>query len=507
MLTLMAILSACNTAPSNRPALLKNNPLAETNTEEEEAARQQAIEEERLKQLARPNNAVRIQSDYCACESGKAVSFGSNCESFCAGKTEDQLRLYLNVVVTEAISSRSDIGTFYNWCNKEITDKETEGEPLVGNPPGCTIELKDKTGATIPSLNIQNLTPGSNSMHVVLDGAELNKTYRVKIVNADGGVSSDTVQIKLTRASITDPVGGPLRTVPVSRYTCMNITTSQDGVSFFYESASRLYFNFTSETRPDPLSQIFANAHCHDKILFGNTPISDPLLEETPGAYHLWDLNDPRFFDTDSNGQAQINDLIMQSVANQGVTLSSTPNLFFKFQWATGPAIDSTSSDGNGNPTGQSENVDLGYYMTPWSDNQTFKSYCPTQSHYYGTNPVFIALREYIGIDTEALYIAREESKSALILVRESEVKPIWFYRENGQNIEPDENSIVGKKVQFYWPPDPSSPYIKKSHQRTFTIKRANEIGDNVSSNVQDNQGVPTQVPAHDKRIGCVPKL
>jgi hypothetical protein len=287
----------------------------------------------------------------------------------------------------------------------------------------------------------------------------------------------------------------------------MNITTSSDGASFFYDDASRLYFYFTNETRPDPLSAEFANIFCHDRILFGNTPISDPLLEETPGALHLWSLNDPRFFDTDGNREPQINDLILQSVTNQGVTLSSAPNLFYKFQWSIGPKIDSASQDGNGNTTGQADNADLGWYMTPWMDNSTFKSYCPTQSHYFSSNPVFIALREYVGIDTEGLYIAQEESKEALLLVRESDVKPIWFYKENGQNIEPDENSIVGKKIQFYWPPDPASPFIKKSQQRVFTVKRASEIGDGVSQDAQNNQGVPTQVPAHDKRIGCIPKL
>jgi hypothetical protein len=499
----LTLISACNTAPENRPTLLRNTPLAD-DTEDTEAA-EQAIEEERLKELARPDNAVKIQTNYCACKEAKPISFGSNCEAFCATKTASELQmiLYMNVAVTSDISNRADLGNFTGWCNNLIVDVQNEDAP-VGIPPSCSVELKDSAGSVSTYL-AKDLT--STSLSVVLDGIELNKTYRLKVTNADGNVSSDTVQIRITEDSVKDPVGGPLGTVPTSRYSCMNITTSTDGVSFFYEEASRLYFNFTNESRPDPLSGIFANIFCHDRILFGNNPVNDPLLEETPGAFHLWDLHDPRFVDTDGNGQVQIDDLIMQSVRNQGVTLSSTPNLFFRFQWATGPKIDSASQDGNGDTSGQAENVELGYYMTPWTDNSTFKSYCPTQAHYYGSNPVFIALREYVGVDTEALYVAQEESKSALLLVRESEVKPLWFYRENGQNIEPDENSIRGKKVQFYWPPDPSSPFIKESHQRTFTVKRAQDIGDNVSDNIQNDQGVPTEVQAHDKRIGCVPKL
>ena len=504
LLLILTGLMSCNDAPKNRPLLdFSNSNVTEPEPTPEEIDK---AETDRVNLLRRPDNAVKITSDYCACQNFKAVSWGSNCDNFCSAKADAAITLYLNVTVTSDISERADIGTFYNWCTKQILDPVTE--EVVGTPPTCAVEFKTRTGSVALAANIPNLSPGSNSFKVQPDGIPLNETYRVRVTNSDGDVASSTVQIRVTDTPITDPVGGPLWTLPAFSYSCLNITTSSDNVSLFYDDASRIYFYFTHETRPDPLAQIFANIFCHDKDLFGSTPINSPLLEETPGALHLWNALDPRFFDTDGNGEPQINDLIKQSIINQGSNITTTPNLFYKFQWAVGPKLDAnTTQDGGGSTSGQADNADLGYYMTPWTDQSTFKSYCPTQSHYYSNNQLFIALRELVAIDTEALYIAQEESKDALLLVRESDIKPIWFFKENGVNIEPDENSVVGKKIQFHWPPAANSPYIKKSHQSTYTVKRASEIGDSVSQSGQNNSGTPTSYPAHDKRIGCIPKL
>ncbi len=502
MLLVLAAAS-CNTAPTNRPTLLKKSEL--NDNDEDEGVTQEDIDQERIDKLKRPDNAVKIKSDFCACESGEPISFGSNCEAFCATKNVAGRKLYINVDITAAISERDDLGTFERWCNGTIIDVETETQ--VGGDPLCRLEMKDSNGSTAFT-NIDPISAGSNTIRVdISDEAAIpnDETYRFKIVETGSGVSSDTKQIRLTTKRIDDPVGGPLATVPAYRYTCININTTSDGVSLFYESASRLYFYFNPETRPDPLTADFPNIFCHDKGI-SNAPINDPLLEQTPNALTLWDALDPRFFDTDGNGIIQLNDLILQSLTDQGVQVSAAPDIFYKFQWAVG--LDTSTANGSGTSTTVNpENADLGYYMTPWTDQQTFKSYCPTSQHYNSNNQLFVALRDVVGVDTEGLYIAEQESGTSLLLVRESDVKPIWFYKENTIPIQPNEDTIKGKKIQFYWPADPSSPYIKKSHQTTFTVKRANEIGEAVSQDSQNNDGVPTQMPTHDKRIGCIPKL
>ncbi len=500
--TILLTAVSCNNAPVDRPILqTKSNAQ---NTIDPDAKTEEEIEQERLDKLARPDNAVKIESGFCACKESKTISWGSNCDNFCSDKADANATLYMNVSVTSDISERTDLGTFYNWCTKPIIDPLTEDTISEAN---CELEVKNSAGAT-QNLALIPLSQGSNTVKAVIDSLADDRTYRVKILETGSNVSSDTIQIRKTSIPITDPIGGPLWTLPISRYTCMNITTVPNDVSLIYLNASREYFYFNNETRPDPLTQIFANIYCHDIITFGSTPRNDPLLEETPGALTLWNALDPRFFDTDGDGLPQINQLLLQEVENRGASLPSAPNLFFKFQWTVGPDISTADNTGNGGTvTATAENADLGYYMTPWIDQTTFKSYCPNEDHYASSNQLFAAMKDIVGVATEGLYIAEQESGSSRILVRESHLKPIWFYTENGQNIEPNENSITGKKIQFFWPPDPTSPYIKKSHQKTFTVKRPSEIGDSVSQDSQGGNGVPTQYPAHDKKIGCIPKL
>ncbi len=493
---------SCNDAPRNRPTI----NLTDQNVEVDEQAQEEAealAEEERLAALARPSNAIKIQSGYCACQDNKAVTLG-NCESLCSAKSTTDPILYFDVLPTEVITERDDIQTFYNWCTKEIVDPTT-GESIATNP-NCMIEAKDSDN-NVGYLSIQTMSAGSNAVEVNIAQLDNDKTYRLRIVETTSGAYSSTVQLRKFSTPVDDPVGGPLRTVPVQQYTCLNITFSDDGTSLFYEDASRMHFYFNDENRPEPLSSAFVNIHCHDVYKYGTTPINNPLLEETPGAYSLWDLWDPRFWDTDGDGQAQINQLLQQNVIDQGYSMDTPPELFHKFQWYNGPDVSSASSTSTGT-TASPALAELGYYMTPWIDQTTFKAYCPKQSHYYSSNQLFVAMRELVAVDTEGLYIAKQEGSEDYILINESTLKSIWFYLENGQHIEPNNDTVTGKQVQFYWPADSDSPFIKKSHQTIYTVKKASEVGsDNVSTDQQSETGTSSNYPPHDKRIGCVPSL
>ena len=122
-------------------------------------------------------------------------------------------------------------------------------------------------------------------------------------------------------------------------------------------------------------------------------------------------------------------------------------------------------------------------------------------------------MREVIAVDTEGLYIAKEDNACNFLLVNESVVKSIWFYVEGGQHIEPTTDTISGKQVQFYWPADSTSPFIKKSHQRVYTIKSTSDLGNGCSGGsagtggTSGSNGIPTTIPPHDKRIGCIPVM
>lgn len=485
-----------------RPTINFNEQSVTDETTDEKTDEEK--EAERLAELARPDNAVKIQSDFCACQNAKPIILG-NCSSFCATKNTQDPILYLNVSVTEEISEREDLGTFVNWCTKEIVDP-VSGESIATNPQ-CAIEAKDSDGNS-GQLNLAKTISGNTqSVEVNIATLDFDKTYRIRIVETGSGAGSSTVQIRKKSTPVNDPVGGPLWTVPIQQYTCMNITIAEDGASLFYEAAARIHFYFNDETRPEPLSSEFVNIHCHDIYTYGTTPINNPLLEETPGAYTLWNQWDPRFWDTDGDDQPQINQLIQQNVIDQGFQLDNPPNLFHKFQWYNGPNVSSASSSG-GSTSAAPELATLGYYMTPWIDQTTFKAYCPTSTHYDSNNQLFRAMKDLVGVNTEGLYIAKQEGSSDYILVRESVVKEIWFYLENGQHIEPNNNTITGKQIQFYWPGDPNSPFVKKSHQTVYTIKKASEVGgDSVSTDQQNSSGTSSNYPPHDKRIGCVPVL
>jgi hypothetical protein len=505
ILVLQSVLfSACNNAPRNRPTINLTNQNVEIDQEQIDELEAKA-EEERLAALARPSNAVKIESGFCACQNAKAITLG-NCSSFCAGKPSADPILYFNVQPTEAITERDDIKTFHNWCTKEIVDPVTS-EPIASNP-NCVIEAKDADN-NAGQVAIQKMSAGSNAVEVNIAQLDEDKTYRIRIVETGSGAYSSTVQIRKFSTPVTDPVGGPLRTVPIQQYTCMNITIAEDGSNLFYEDASRIHFYFNDENRPEPLSSIFANIHCHDIYKYGTTPINNPLLEETPGAYTLWDIWDPRFWDTDGDGEAQINQLLQQNVQDQGFSMPEPPKLFFKFKWYNGPDVGSANSGDSGGASAEPVLAELGYYMTPWIDQTTFKAFCPKQTNYFDTsNQLFVAMRDLVGVDTEGLYIAKQEGSSDFLLIRESVLKSAWFYLENGQHIEPNNDTVTGKQIQFYYPVDATSPFIKKSHQSVYTVKKASEVGgDNVSQDQQSGTGTSSNYPPHDKRIGCVPSL
>lgn len=463
----------------------------------------------------RPSNAIVIQADHCGCQAGIPITLG-NCESICAERqsSSDTLsKLFFNVELTEAITL--DIyEDVFGWCQQEIIDPNT-GLP-VATGVGCVIEVKNQSGTVVDNIAFN---PGAGEVDFTVDISTLaeDETYRLTIVETTSDARSTTFQLRKFSSLMTGPTG-PLQLMPINRYTCM-IKDYQvvDGETII-NGIDRFYLHFNSETRPEPLQEeTIVAAYCHDIETYGPTPINSPLLEETPGVFTLWFNDDPRFFDLDGDGNMDINQLIEQEVILQGASLVQTPNLFAQMTWMSA-FDDDDAVPGGGNSNSGTINVvnaELGFYMAPFLDDSTYKSYCPTQAHYYSSSPIFKAMREIVAVDTEALYIAKEDNACNFLLVNETTLKDIWFYIEGGQHIEPTTETIQGKQIQFYWPADPTSPYIKKSHQRVYTIKGTDELSSACSSTVSGNSsggssqsnGVRTSYPPHDKRVGCVPVM
>lgn len=496
LFTLMIfILAGCldSGVPSNRPVFVKDNTTGGDATPKTP---------EKLPIPVRPTLSVVMQSDHCGCKDGKPVTIG-NCVNICSAKPSSPNEiLYFNTKVTTAISADiyKDVG---GWCSEEIIDPNTKESTTPGTV-SCYIETKDQNGV---KGEITGFTPakGVSGFSIDIGTLSYSKTYRLTIVERSSGARSTTFQVTKFKTSTNNTVKGPLALMPVTQYSCINKTNVVDdgtGQVGNIANAQRMHFYFVAETRPEPLPEV-SNFYCHDIQTKGPTPINSPLLEEDAGAFTVWNRMDPRFFDQNQDEKADINNIIEDYVVQHGQTLSATPDIFHQLKWV------------NGVTTGTStpQQLQLGWYMTPWIDGNTYKAYCPTQQHYYSNNLIFKAMRETVGTDTEALYVAKQNNVCDLLLVKESIVKKIWFYKENDQHITPNDTTIVGKQIQFYWPADPNSPHIKKSHQKIYTIKGSNELGCaadtglSVNTGAQNSGGLSSTYPPHDKRIGCIPKL
>lgn len=492
---------------------LKNNINPISN--EQNSTNDDTDQVETLEIPKRPNEAVVLQGGACGCKSGEPITLG-NCVAKCQSVTNEATEwLYMDSLVKPEIEL-TDLKDLFGWCKKELIDPNT-GEPVATNP-SCVLEAKNEQGS-VQQLNFSPVQ-GKTSFKVDVTQLAADQTYRLTVVETTSGARSTTTQIRKISNRPVDNISGPLSLMPVTQYTCMNISTATDQNDpslIYYNDASRLYFYYIPETTPDAMPAGIKNLYCHDVRLNGVNDPGGDRLEQTPGVFTLWNKWDPRFYDIDGDGKMEIHNIIQRKVTEQGVTLSQTPEIFFKFKWFSAPSVQN-NSDGTpeaSNDSGAKASDEMGYYMSPWIDNTTFRAYCPKTQHYYSNNPLFKAMRDVVGVSTEALYVAKKEGLDCtFILLRENLAKRIWFYTENNQNIQPNDTTIVGKKVQFYWPADTNTPFLRKSHQSKFTIISATELknlsscGASSASTSDDNgnsQGNISQYPPHDKRIGCVP--
>jgi len=502
---LLSVLASClDSVPRDRPTFAPTQSASTIDPDADE------VEVEEVILPSRPDGIVFMQPGHCGCLAGEPVTLGT-CQSFCSSKSAQNPTLFVDIEIDEA-NSDFGINTLNKWCTQEITyeDPETGEVQVVEASPSCRIEIKDEDGSS-GSLDFTPVA-GATSAQIDITNLDDDKTYRMTFVELVSGARSNTIQVRKVSSPVVDPVGGPLAIEPVFKYACMNrlfISNDQNG-QILYETFARQHYYFIAETRPEPLPGYFPNIYCHDYQTYGETPINNPLIEETPGHFFTWKKWDPRFFDLNENQKLEIHEILEQKIIEQGSTVSNTPEVFFELDYPNGPQFSQSGDGSAASSSDESDPISLGFYMTPFIDFQNgYKAYCPTQANYYGTNPLLVAMRDVVGVDTEALYIAKQDGVCDFILIPENIIKNIWFYLENGNHIEPNSDTIAGKQVQFYWPADPASPFIKKSNQRVYTLKSAAEVGSACSTsggNVAD-EAPNTSYPPHDKRIGCIPKL
>lgn len=448
--------------------------------------------------VERPDDAITIKGSICACKDGKSDII-NDCDAFCATKsTSTEATLYGSVSLDAVVEGFDGLGNLYNWCNKTIDDG------LVS--PSCRLIAEDEDGVK-NTLNI-TIPEGSNTFTVNIGTLAFDKTYILRIKEVGSGSLAQTRAVQIRRIQRSTDLAiptGPLRLMPINQYTCYNRSIALDSPDYFINGIIYQHFYYPSNEDPLPMSPDSLNIICHDVNSYGqyDNPLF-PRLMTVSGHFALWDRTDPRFFDQDQNGVRDIEDLMKKNIQDQfGQNITVTG--IFK------GLVRSTSPNSSGN---------LGYFMTTWSDPQTGDVFCPNQSHYNGNDAIFRVMKDLIGVETEAIYAAIKEEEAfidpatgtvtkvdpSFMMIRESQLKKIWFYFENGQHYTPDEQTAKQKTIRYYWPPDPDNPYIKKASQRIYTILDPSTAQINGSS-ADDGSTISTSVLPPDKRFGCIPAI
>lgn len=467
--------------------------------------------------LTRPTDAIKFKQDYCGCKDQKPVTFG-NCAAFCQDKaTNGAAILYANFTVTEAISL-SGLESVHGFCN---TPLETD----TANPK-CILNLKDASGNNTP-LDVVT-TPGSNSIKVDITTVPEDKTYIISLIEQNSKAKSDTVQIIKDSDQVDVDLLGTLKVAPISQFTCiirnfLKEEQTNGSVNYWYTSGYRRHYYYLPRNAPDPLLGNSREAFCHDVVTYGvKDDATYPRLENTPAVFNFWDTQDPRFFDNNGNTYLDVNDVIVQKTKNFGGNIPKTSNFFAKFSGLQLVITNPNSTSTNTTPT----QTPLGYYMAPWIDSNTsgFKSFCLTSEHYNNpNNALYRAFRDVIGVDTEGLYIAEKAAETIenvngdtvttnpdYLLVREADLKAVWFYVKGGVLTKPTEENVANVTTYFYHPFNKANPFIKSSSQQLYRVKSASELAQGGVSNGStstSNPGTPGAFPPHDKKIGCIPKL
>ncbi len=468
--------------------------------------------------VSRPDGAIKFKSGICGCKDGKPVTFG-NCITFCASKggTGGLAFLYADFTVTEDISLNPSLENVFNWCNLPLEGDTTN--------PRCQMEAKDETG------NVANLevVPIANSNSVRVDISDLleDKTYLLTLFEQNSKAKSDTTQIIKTTEQIDVDLLGTLRVSPVSQYTCIIRDYEMEelptgGTDYWYSFGYRKHFYYIPRNAPPTLIGNSKDVFCHDIVQKGMKDNAIfPRLENNPGIFSLWDSMDPRFFDNNGNQIIDITDVIYQKTKNFGGSISKTAKFFNLLPTQFQLVVNNPVAEGEeSSPTTA---LPLGYYMAPWIDTSTSKSFCLTSEHYNSTNALYKAFRDVIGVDTEGIYIAEKEAETTTnsegdevpvqkdyLLIRETDLKSVWFHVKNGVLTKPTDANVANVTTYFYYPLNTLTPFVKSSTQKLYRVKSAAELtAESVpnESNGTSNPGVPGQSPPHDKKIGCIPKL
>ncbi|MBC7537548.1 MAG: hypothetical protein H7281_01905 [Bacteriovorax sp.] len=447
---------------------------------------------------ARPTNQIDIKSDFCSCINGKSDLI-SDCAATCASQpTSTSPTLYLNTIIGTDIALNTNLGNLYNWCHVPLNGETGQ--------PQCFLSATD--GATTISNIPVTIGVGSNSLTANILSLALDKTYIVKIIESGTGSNAVSKEFQLRRKTqvVEDTTQlGALKVTPINQYTCMTYGgTVNTAGQILRTSYARVFYYFASNETPPPIPPAGGSNQsqvvCHDEQLHpGNDSAEYPRLEMIPQALAMWDKADPRFVNLENTGLI-INKTLTTRLYNEYHVTVNLIDIFKLINYPNRPTTTSTST----------ANIPLGYMMVPFTDPKTGKTFCPTQTDFNSTDPLFSLLKEYMD-DTEGLFLAEKEAETiqdvsnfktiyGTMFVTESTVKTYGFYIQNGLKIKADQSSMNTKTIYYYWPTSTTMDPMVAGNRKLFTVRSPNTLNGNIPT------GQSTTAVTTDKRIGCVPK-
>lgn len=459
--------------------------------------------------IKRPDNKINIDEGFCACRNGVPDILG-DCTSFCSGKDNTtEAKLFGTVTLDPELVADSKYGNLHNWCTANI------GDGLAA--PSCVLRAKSTSSET--DLNITTFS-NSNRFEVNISTLPFDQTFVFRLVEKGSGSNAQTRAKQLMRVQPEDTenqfIETPLKIQSINQYDCYSVqpkTDSTDPTAIFSEAITEQHYYYPSNEEPLPLGPGIDTIFCHDIQQFpGNDSAIYPRLNLIPGHFALWDKTDLRFSDSDANGKRDINDLLEQKITDE-FGISFEYNIFSNLPL---PLMPNVSTNGTVDSTPTQSNT--GFYMTPFTNFSTGEIFCPTRDHYNSNDPVFQVMKEVIGVDTEAIYLALSEATAledgnggtqlvtTFIAIRETTLKKIWFYFDNGQHFEHNSVTAQRKPIRFYWPPNYAAPFQRNADQKLYTVGTSEEVTSNFQS-FDDGSEISTTITPLDKRFGCVPVI
>ncbi len=424
----------------------------------------------------RPDGAFSFKENTCVCRNEKPVSKG-DCADVCRGKNTKGADVLFADFSVGSVLANSSLKNVKNWCYKY----------LVGDLsfPKCVVEVTDSQGkkSQLSSFSF----PKNNSIQFDVSSLEDDQEYWFRMVETTSKATSIPYDLY-----IFDPIGYPLKTSSLSQYSCYPRESKDLRVNFYFGAHA-----------PNALKGT-ETIVCHDVAKYGEKDSEQfPRLDLHSPTSALWKSQNFLFFDNNGDGVLDINELVIKMVKDNGGVIKNNIRLFGVL---SGPGTKEQNFE-----AGNSEFDRLGFIMSYWVDTKTFHSFCPSESDYATGAPLFKAMKDILAKGTEGIYLAdRSESENRThLFVRESDLRAVWFYNNNGVPTKPTEDQVQFQTMYFYHPFNKENPLVKQPHQKVYRVRAASEVT-TVLTTLQaftPNTGEMISYPSHDRKLGCVPKL